>query len=211
MSDACQPSLWYAGSIDHARCAGRDDERRDAVVGAGRHRGQRRDVGAAVGDERLRAVDHPVVAVERRLGLGRPGVGSTVGFGEAEPTERATGDEIGEPLRLLIVVAELEDRVGAEADAGRQRDAHRLIDAAELLDRHAQRCEVAAGAAVLLGEDDPEQAEVAHLPHDVDREVVLDVPPGRVRCDLALGELAHHRAEHLVLLGQLPAHPFTLT
>ena len=77
------------------------------------------------------------------------GVGAAVGLGQPEPAEGPAGDEIGQPLRLLIVVAELEDRVGAEADAGRQRDAHRLVDAAELLDRHAQRGEVATGAAVL--------------------------------------------------------------
>src|SRR5690606_6015957 len=103
---------------------------------------------------------------------------------------------------------ELEDRVGAEPDPGRQGDAHRLIDPAELLDGDAQRGEVATGAAVLLGEHDAEQAELTHLLHDVDREVVLDVPAGRVRRDLTLGELSHHLAEHLVLLAQLPGHPY---
>ena len=37
---------------------------------------------------------------------------------------------------------------------------------------------------------------------------MLSVPLCGVGCDLALGELTHHLAEHLVLLAQLPAHGF---
>ena len=105
----------------------------------------------------------------------------------------------------------MEDRIGAEADTGRERDAHRLVDPTELLDRDAQRGEVTVGTAVLLGEHDPEQAELAHLADDVDGEVVIDVPLCRVRRDLAFGELTHHGSEHLVLVGQLPCHGVTLT
>ena len=88
-----------------------------------------------------------------------------------------------------------------EADAGLEGDAHRLVDAADLLDRHAQAGEVAvlAGAAVLLGSGEPEQAELAHLLHDVDREVVVAVPLRGVRRDLGLGEVADAAAELLVL------------
>ena len=58
-------------------------------------------------------------------------------------------------------------------DAGRQGDADRLVDPAELLDRDAEAGEVAAlaGAAVLLRHDEAEQPEVAHLGHEVGREV----------------------------------------
>ena len=165
--------------------------------------------GAAVGDERLRPVDHPLAVLKHGAGAGGAGVGAAVGLGESEPTERTPGDEVGQPLGLLVVGAELEDRVGAEADAGRQRDAQRLVDAAELLDRHAQRGEVATGAAVLLGEHDAEQTELAHRPHDVDREVVVTVPLRSVRRDLGLGELAHRLTQHLVLVAQLPCHRAT--
>ena len=103
------------------------------------------------------------------------------GLGQPERAERATGDQVGQPALLLLVVAEPVDRVGAEADAGRQRDAHRLVDPAELLDRHAQRGEVAPAAAPLLGEDEAEQPEVAHRQHGVDREVVLPSHCGHVR------------------------------
>ena len=59
--------------------------------------------------------------------------------------QRPAGDEVGQPALLLLLGAEGQDRVDAQADAGLERDADRLVDAAELLDRHAQRGEVAAG------------------------------------------------------------------
>ncbi len=89
--------------------------------------------------------------------------------------------------------------------AGLEGDAHGLVDAADLLDRHAQAGEVAvvAGAAELLGGGEPEQAQPAHLLHHVDGEVVVPVPLRGVRRDLALRELADAAAELLVLPGQL--------
>ena len=62
---------------------------------------------------------------------------------------------------------------------------------------------VGVGAAELLGHDEAEQPEVAHLGHEVGREVVVAVPLRDVRRDLALGELADDRAEVLVVLAEL--------
>ena len=81
-----------------------------------------------------------------------------LGLGEAEAAEGAARAQVGQPLLALLLGAEDEDRVGAEADAGLERDRHRLVDPAELLDGHAQRGEVAAAPAVLLGEGQAEQA-----------------------------------------------------
>ena len=61
-------------------------------------------------------------------------------------------------------------------------------------------------AAVLLGRGEPEQPELTHLLHDVDREVVLAVPLGGARRDLLLGEVANGTPELLVLGRQLEAH-----
>ena len=63
-----------------------------------------------------------------------------------------------------------------------------------------------AGAAVLLGGGEAEQAELAHLRDDVDREVVVAVPLGGVGGDLLLGEVADRPSELLVLGRQLEAH-----
>ena len=64
----------------------------------------------------------------------------------------------------------------------------------------------AAAAAVLLGERQAEQAELAHGQHGVDREGVVAVPRLGVRRDLALGEVADDLAERLLLVAELEVH-----
>ena len=61
-------------------------------------------------------------------------------------------------------------------------------------------------APVLLGEGEPEEAQVAHLPHHFDREVMVPVPLGGVRGDLRLGELPDHLAKRHVLRGRVEVH-----
>ena len=65
------------------------------------------------------------------------------------------------------------------------------------------------GSAVLLRRGEPEEAEVAHLPHHFNREVVIAVPLGDVRRDRGLGEVADDGPELLELVGQLEAHVAT--
>ena len=101
---------------------------------------------------------------------------------------------------FCVLGAAVEERGRAEADAGFERDRHRRVDARDLLDRDAVREVVGAAAAVLLGERQPEQTELAHRAHGVDGKHVVAVPGRGVRRDLALGEVAHDGAE-LLLLG----------
>ena len=138
------------------------------------------------------------------------------GLGEAEAGELITGDQRGEPGLLLLVRAVGQDRVDAEAHRGLERDAHRLVDATDLLDGDAQRGEAAVlaghpGAAELLRSGEAHQAERAHLLHDVGREVVVAVPLRGVRGDLGLGEVADAATELLVLGGQLEGHALHLS
>ena len=124
------------------------------------------------------------------------------GLGEPEPGQGvARRRRSGSQRLLLLVGAEGQDRVDAEPDGGLEGDGHRLVDPADLLDRHAEAGEVAvlARAAVLLRRREPEQPELAHLVHDVDREVVRLVPLRSMRGDLGLGEVAHAVAEVLML------------
>ena len=106
---------------DEARRAGRDRDRADfgvtvlARAGARRHGDQRRDLGARVGDELLRAVNDPMVAVQNGLGPRRAGIRARARLGQPEPGERTAGDQIRQPTILLLGGAELEDRVDAEA------------------------------------------------------------------------------------------------
>ena len=81
-----------------------------------------------------------------------------------KPPRARPAQQVGQPALALLLGAELEDRVGAEADPGLEGDGHRLVDPAELLDGDAQRGEVGAAAAVLLGERQAEQARARPWP-----------------------------------------------
>ena len=129
-----------------------------------------------------------------------------VRLGEAEAGERAAGDEVGQPALLLRLGAVGEDRVDAEADAGRQRDADRLVDPPELLDRDAQAGEVAA-----VGRRPPYSSGTTSP--NSPRSPILGTRSAGKWCSRShwatcgatscVGELAHDRAEVLVVLAQL--------
>src|SRR5262249_44519668 len=76
----------------------------------------------------------------------------------------------------------------------------------DLLAGKRLRDEVEAGAAVLLRDDDAEQAEVGHALDHAQIEVVVDVVLDRVRKDALLHELAHRVLEQTLLVGQLEVH-----
>ena len=199
------PPHLVVGGLDHqARCAGGHQDGADLLRagagGDGDHRGERRP---GVGDERLRTVDHPLVSVEHRPGPGGAGVGSGIGLGEAEGGQRPSGEQVGQPAIVLGLGPVGDDRVDTQADRRLQRDAHRLVDAPDLLDGDAQAGEVPTAAADALGEGKAEQPEVPHLPDHVLGEVVVPVPRGGMRGDLGLGELADHLTERLVLRREL--------
>src|SRR5918995_604064 len=187
-------------------------------AGAGSDGDQRRDLGARLVEKALLAVKAPRAAApgfpaprrpaarEPSRGAGAGCVAAGVGFGQAEPAERPAGAQVGQPFLALRLGAEPVDRVGAEPDAGLERDGERLVDPGQLLDGDAQRGEVGAAAAVLLGERDAEQAEPAHLAHYVEREGVVGVPALGVRRDLGLGEVTHQLAQGLLLVAELNVH-----
>ena len=118
-------------------------------------------------------------SVARRPGRARVGTG--LGFGETERAEHLARDHRDEVLLLLGLGPAVEERRRAEADAGLERDRHRRVDARDLLDRDAVRQVVGAGPAVLLGERQPEQPELAHRAHGVDGKRVIAVPGLGVR------------------------------
>ena len=189
--------------------AGRDQDRADlgravrVLAGTGRDGHHGGDVGAAVRDEGLGAVDHPLIALEPGPGAGGTGVRAGLGLGQAKGRQRPAGDQIGQPLLLLLLRAVGKDRVDAQPDTGRQCDADGLVDPPQLLDGHAQAGEVTVGAPELLGHHKTEQPQATHLGDEVDREMLLAIPPGNVRSDLRLGELAHDGAEVFVVLAEL--------
>src|SRR4029450_13202016 len=81
-------------------------------------------------------------------------------------------------------------------------DRNALVDLAELLECQAQREVVAAHAAVLLGERQPEQPHVGHPRHHFVRERMLLVVFGRNGRHHASGEVTHRLRELFVVIRQ---------
>ena len=206
VSEACQPIFRYGGCTSiPVEPAGTTIVEISSGTGQRGDRDERRDRCPGVGDVRLLAVDDPLVGrlVVLGAGAGPAGVAAGVGLGQPEGAEGAAGAEVRQPALLLRRAAELVDRVGAEADACFQGDGDRLVDPCQLLDRDADAGEVAATPADGLGERDAEQAELAHLTHDLDRELVGAIPLRAVRLDLGGGEVAHEGAQRRVVVAQL--------
>ena len=184
-----------------------DDQVRDlAFTGERGDRHAPGDVGAGVRDEHLGAVHDPGAVALARRRAGRAGIRPRVGLGEPERREALAARERRDPLPLLLLGAEEEDRHRPERGVRRERDRDRRIDARELLDRDRVRQRVAACASELLGERDPHQAEVGHLRDELVREPRLAVDLLGDGCDSVDCEPADRLAEELVLGRKVEIH-----
>ncbi len=143
----------------------------------------------AVGAERLGAVQDPAAVHLARRRPESCRVGARAGLGQGPGGDLLARGERRHPALPLLGAAELVDVIGAERVVGRDADADRRIDLGELgHDQHV--LEVAeAGAAVLLREDDAEEAEVGRLAHQLHRKALRLVDLVDDRIDLGEREL----------------------
>jgi hypothetical protein len=89
---------------------------------------------------------------------------------------------------------------------GGDDDPERAPDAADLLDSDRVGQRVHPGAAVLLGDGDPEPAHLAEASDDLGREAVGALVLVDHRRDLRLHEVADGRAEEGVLGREVEVH-----
>ncbi|SII98735.1 Uncharacterised protein [Mycobacteroides abscessus subsp. abscessus] len=163
----------------------------------------------AVGDERLRAVDHPFVTVADRLRRDPLEVGTGAGLGHRDRPDHRPRGQTGEVLLLLGLRPEGhevagDDAVGDAPSAGHPADA----SAGDLLGPDHLEPEVRdPGTPELLGDGQADDARLGGLdPHPTIDEVVL-LPLLDVGDDLTVEESRDGRAEgFVVVVVQVPLH-----
>ena len=141
-------------------------------------------------------------AVRARAG----GVAAGVGLGQRPGAQLLAARQRRQPARLLRVGAEHEDVRGAEAVVRRDRQRDGRVDARELLQAEAVVDGGHPGAAPLLGELNPHQAQVGQLRDERARKLLRLVPLAHERTDLAFGELADRLPQQLLFVGELEMH-----
>ena len=185
------------------------DEGRDAVVALGlvSHGEHHEGIGhVAVGDEALGTVEDVVVALQHRQGLLAGGVCAGVGLGQAEGTDLLAGEQVGQILPLLLLGAVLKDGGAAQGSVGRNDNSSGAADLGQLLHAHGVGQNVAAGAAVLLGEVNTHHPQLGHLLDGLHGEPLLFVDLLSQRLHFVLGEFTVHLPEHLLLVCQMKIH-----
>ena len=118
---------------------------------------------AGIGYEYLGAVEHIVVALKHGGGLLTGGVGTGAGLGQTERADLAAGQQVGQILHLLLLGAVLKNGSAAKGGMGRNNDCGGAADLRELFHAHSVAENIAARAAVLLGEVNTHHAELGHL------------------------------------------------
>src|SRR5204862_3351739 len=98
------------------------------------------------------------------------------------------------------------DGLRAQRGVRAQRDGDTRVDPGELLDGEYVGERVAAAAAVVLGEGNAHEVELAEPAHDVVGEGLRAVELLGDRCDLATREVANGALDQAVLVGQVEVH-----
>ena len=166
----------------------------------------------AVGDKALGTVQDVVLAglIQNSGGLLAGSVGTGVGLGQTEGADLAAGAQVGQILHLLLLGAVLKDGSAAQGGVSGNDNSGGAADLSQLFHTHSVSQNVAAGAAVLLGEVDAHHAQLSHLLDGLHGEALFLIDLLGQGLDLVLGELAVHLADHLMLFRQVKIHLFVL-
>ena len=141
-----------------------------------------------VRDEALRAVEDVLVAVAPRGRAHRRRVGARARLGQRVRGEPLARGEARQEARLLLLGARELEPERAEL-LHREDEPARRADLRDLLDRDEREERAGAGAAVLLVEEEPEEAVLAEELDDVPGELVRLVDLRRPRRDPLAREL----------------------
>src|SRR5204863_6483597 len=124
----------------------------------------------AVGDPPLGAVEYPAFIRAAGTRFHGAGIGTVIGFGEAEAADLVTRRQRGQPPAPLLFRAESKDRVHDQRPLHADEASQAAVAALQFLHHQAIRDIIHVGAAVLFGEIAPEQAHLGHVGYQFTRE-----------------------------------------
>ena len=159
----------------------------------------------AAGDVGLLAVEHVVVAVPDGTRAQVGGIGAGRRLREAEGGAFGAGRHRAGPALLLLLCAADHDRLRRERRK-QEHEAGRAAVLRHLFDGQAECQHARAGAAVLLGDVQAQQADVLEGLEDVLRVLFLLVDLGGARRHLLAGDSARGGLDQLLLLCELEVH-----
>ena len=178
-----------------------DDEQRNAAAALGggiSARGDDQDVAIdGVGDEHLRAVDHPVIAVAAGPGLQPGDVGTRVRLGDSNRADGLAADDRRKIFLLLLRRSPQGDVNGRHVGVNQ----HRRGEAAEgrtseFLRPHHRGQRPHIGAAIFGGVAHAEESKRAHAAVDFARDLAVTLPLLAIRHDFLLDKPANLLAQH---------------
>ena len=198
------PSLCSGPPDEESLGVGGYEEGGDALfaerrVGDGEHH---RDFGAfAVGDELLRAVQHPVALGQHRAGLQIMGFRAGLRFGQAEATDGLAERHVGQIAPLLRIGAEGED--GRTADGAVDAHQRRGGGAARryLLHRECIADIIGVGAAPFFRHHHAHQTQLAQLDDRIVGNPRVLVEGGGAGRQFQTREFTRRIADHALLFG----------
>ncbi len=164
-----------------------------------------------VGDARVR---DPVLlpAQDIRVGFAACGraqrrdVRPRPGLGQAETCELLAPGLRSEPALLLLLGSVAQDGERIQPDVDGDECAKGGFAALDFLAGERFGDEVETGAAVLLGDDDPEEPELRHALDQVEIELVVDVVLDRDGKDALVDEGPDRFLSQALLVAQLEVH-----
>ena len=159
-----------------------------------------------MGDELLRAVDDPAVAVTYRARLHRGRVASRGSLRQSPRCELLALRQRHQITLLLFLGPERGDVRRAKTVVCRHRQTDRRIDAGELLDADAVVHRRHRRPAIRFRELDPHQPQRGEFRRELRRIVLRFVPFAHVRTNLGLRELADRAPQQRLLLAQPQIH-----
>src|ERR1700730_304660 len=134
------------------------------------------------------------------------GIGAGLGLRQCEGCELLPLGQVRQPAPLLLLRTEEDDGLGT--DRGVDVEDHRRAgaEARDFLDEDRERQVVEPGAAVRVGDQDAEQAELGGLVNQVPRELAVVIDRFGARPDLALGEIPNELANLLLFRAEGEIH-----